>query len=369
MKSVLLRGATSLVTLAAFVSVASAQSYENQSGGSVRFYGQFSPTWLSFDDGGDTTSTLADNANSNTRLGFVLTQPFGDNTLTLTFETALGLVQTSEISTGDIPDWIDWQRTDLRKFEAAYEGSFGTVSFGQGSMASDGTATLDASETGIAGTVAIPDVAGSFAFRADDGTLTNVTISNAFSDFDGSRRFRLRYDTPAFSGVSVAVAYGKNVLSEDDQTDYYDIGLRWSGETGDFALAAAAGYAWAEPEQGDTAEQYAASVSLLHNPTGLNFALAGGADPDGGSYGYVKGGWTGDLWAVGATAFSADYYSGQDFVTDGSASQAVGVTAVQNFDEANLQVYLGWRSYAYDDDTGLSYQDAQSVLAGARVRF
>jgi predicted porin len=153
---------------------ASAQTYENDTGGSVRFYGQFSPTWLSFNDGQETTDTLADNANSNTRLGFALKQPFGDNTLTLTFETSLGLVQTSEISNGDIPKWIDWQRTDLRLFEAAWSANFGTVTFGQGPMVTDKIAELDASGTAIAGYSAVSDVAGGFFFRGDDGILSEV---------------------------------------------------------------------------------------------------------------------------------------------------------------------------------------------------
>lgn len=147
------------------------------------------------------------------------------------------------------------------------------------------------------------------------------------------------------------------------------IGLRWFGEAGDFELAAAAGYAWASPPEGDTMERYSGSATFLHAPTGLNLAVAGGAEPDGGSYGYAKGGWIGKLLDVGATAFSADYYSGQNFVTDGSASQALGLSAVQNFDKANLQIYLGWLRYDYDDDTGLSYETGQSILAGARVRF
>lgn len=191
---------------AAAASAASGQTFENDTDGSVRFCGQFSPTYLGFDDGGETTSTVADNGNSNTGLGFVTTQPFGMDGLTLTFETALGLVQTSEVATGDIPNWIDWQRTDLRKFEVAYSGSFGSLSFGQGSMATDGAATLDASATTLAGTVTFDDSAGRFAFRGDDGLLTGVTIGAAFKDFDGDRRFRLRYDTPDLSGFSVGFA-------------------------------------------------------------------------------------------------------------------------------------------------------------------
>jgi Gram-negative porin len=356
-------GTTLLILLGA--SSAGAQTFENESGGSVRFYGQFSPSFLSFDDGEVSTDNLVDNANSNTRLGFVIEQPAWGGNLVMTFETALGFVQSSEVSQTETPSALEWQRTDLRKFEAAYSGEFGKFTFGQGSMATDGVATLDVSGTSLVGSVTVSDVAGAFAFREDSGDLSDVTISDAYKDFDGSRRFRVRYDTPEYAGFSVAVAYGRNILSEDDDKDYYDVGLVWSGTAGDFELSAAAGYAW---EEGDTTnERYAGSFSLLHAPTGLNLSLSAGGDPDGGSYGYAKAGWKGDLIAPGPSAFSIDYYDGSDLAEDDSSSSAFGLSAVQTFTDMDLEVYLGYRAYSYDDAT--SYQDADSYLLGARYKF
>lgn len=361
MKEIL--GTTILVLLGA--TCAGAQTFENETGGSVRFYGQFSPTYLSFGDGEATTDNLVDNANSNTRLGFVIDQPAWDGGLTLTFETALGFVQSSEVSQDDTPPALAWERTDLRKFEAAYSAEFGKLSLGQGSMASDGVATLDASGTGIVGSVTVADVAGAFKFREEGGALSSVTVGKAFKDYDGGRRFRIRYDTPKFSGFSVAVAYGQNILAEDDDTDYYDIGLTWSGTQGDMELAAAVGYAWDDGDE--TTERYAGSFSMLHTPTGLNLSLSAGADPDAGSYGYAKAGWKGDLIAQGPTAFSIDYYDGSDIANDDSSSEAVGLSAVQTFTDMDLEVYLGYRAYSYDDTA--AYQDADSFLFGARYKF
>jgi hypothetical protein len=356
-------GATLVVILGATSAVG--QTFENDTGGSVRFYGQFSPTYLSFGDGDETTDNFVDNANSNTRLGFVIEQPAWGGGLTLTFETALGFVQTSEVSQEETPPALAWERTDLRKFEAAYAAEFGKLSLGQGSMASDGVATLDVSGTGIVGSVTVADVAGAFKFREEGGALSSVTVSKAFKDYDGGRRFRIRYDTPKFSGFSVAVAYGQNILAEDDDTDYYDIGLTWSGTQGDMELAAAVGYAW---DAGETdSERYAGSFSMLHTPTGLNLSLSAGADPDGGSYGYAKAGWKGDLIAPGPTAFSIDYYDGNDIANDDSSSEAFGLSAVQAFTEIDLELYMGYQAYSYDDTA--AYQDADSFLFGARYKF
>ena len=46
--------------------------YENSTGGSATFYGQLSPSYLSFDDGEKTTDKIVDNGNSNSRVGFWL---------------------------------------------------------------------------------------------------------------------------------------------------------------------------------------------------------------------------------------------------------------------------------------------------------
>jgi hypothetical protein len=180
-------GTTFLVILGA--TSTGAQTFENESGGTVRFYGQFSPTYLSFGDGDVTTDNIVDNENSNTRLGFVIEQPAWGGGLTLTFETALGFVKTNEVSQDDTPPALAWERTDLRKFEAAYAADFGKLSLGQGSMASDGVATLDVSGTGIVGSVTVADVAGAFKFREDGGALSSVTVGKAFKDYDGGRRW------------------------------------------------------------------------------------------------------------------------------------------------------------------------------------
>jgi hypothetical protein len=226
-------------------------------------------------------------------------------------------------------------------------------------------ATLDVSGTGLVGSVTVADVAGAFKFREEGGALSSVTVGKAFKDYDGGRRFRIRYDTPKFSGFSFAMAYGQNILAEDDDTDYCDVGLTWSGTQGDMELAAAVGYAW---DDGETdSERYAGTFSMLHTPTGLNLSLSAGADPDGGSYAYAKAGWKGDLIAQGPTAFSIDYYDGSDIANDDSSSEAFGLSAVQTFTGIDLEVYLGYRAYSYDNT--LAYQDADSFLFGARYKF
>lgn len=370
-----LREGAGLIVVALLGSTAAgAQTFENDSGGSARFYGQFSPSYLSFDDGEKTTGNLVDNSNSNTRLGVVISQPMPDGDLVFTFETGLGLRQSALVSQTTTPPALDWRRTALRRLEVAYTAGFGTLAIGQGFMATDNVATLDPTGTALVVSVGVSDAA--FAFREESGALSDVRVIDAFKDFDGGRLFRIRYDTPTFSGFSAAASYGRNVLAEDDETDYYDFALRWSGTQGDFALAAAAGYAresegesrapGLRPGDVTTNERFSGSFSVLHTPTGLNLSGSAGGDPDGGSYGFVRAGWVDDLIAQGPTAFAVSYYGGRDLAAETSSSEGVAIAAMQTF--ADLDVYLGYREYYYDDDAA-SYQDASKVFLGARYRF
>ena len=215
----------------------------------------------------------------------------------------------------------------------------------------------------------LPDTAGGFFFR--DGTvLSGIAIGDVFKNFDGSRRFRLRYDTPGFSGVVVSAAAGNDVLSETDEADYYDTALRYGYHDASFVLDAAIGYSWTD-DQGDMTEQAMASTSATHLPTGLNLTVATGEQMSAeGQYIYAKVGWSGDVVQFGKTAVSADYYGGSDFRVSGSESRSWGVQAVQQFAEQGLEAYLGYREYAYDDVAGADYQyNIGTVLFGARWTF
>ncbi|NHQ76064.1 hypothetical protein HAT86_16590, partial [Roseovarius gahaiensis] len=105
-----------------------------------------------------------------------------------------------------------------------------------------------------------------------------------------------------------------------------------------------------------------------HNSTGLNLSGSAGGDPDGGSYGFVRAGWTYDLTSHGPTAFAISYYEGSDLSEENSSSESIGFAAMQTFTDLDLDVYLGYREYYYNADAA-SYQDASSVFLGARYKF
>ncbi|WP_374332545.1 hypothetical protein [Aestuariivirga sp.] len=344
-------------------------TFDMYSGGVINFYGQLNPAYQGFNDGEETTSNLVDNGNWNSRVGFTIVEPADGITLRARFETGLGLRSSALVSQDYTPDAIDWQPRSLRWFEVAGEGSLGTVSLGQGSMASDGTAGLDDSATFVAGATDSSDGFGSFRFRDSDGKLTNVTVGQVNSNFNGARRFRARYDTPVVEGVMLSTSLGKNVLVEEDNTTYYDAAIRWTGTVGDFAIRAAAGYQWLDnPDTPDT-RRLAGSMTVVHEPTGLNLAVSAGEQVGGASYVWGRLGWRNQVFDLGPTALSVDYYYGQDFLSEGARTENYGIYAVQTFDALSVDLYGGVRKFTYSAKLGTDYQDAYGILTGMRFFF
>ncbi|CAM3910520.1 porin [Phaeobacter inhibens] len=346
-------------------------TYENNLGGTFRYYGQFNPSFQSFDDGGDDFSTLVDNANSNSRIGFWLEQPFGENTLRFNFETALGLRSSDGVDQNGRPQNISWDRTRIRKVDLQYATArYGTFSFGQGSMASDGLAESDLSGTGVIQTSSIADSAGGFLFRTSTGTLSGVSIGSAFRSLDGGRLGRVRYDTPEFSGFTVSASYGEEILRSNSDREAYDVAVRYTNDDlGDFTINGALGAVWNENGPGTKTRDIVASFAALHEPSGVSFAVAGGDRDTGGDYAFAKLGYTANFLSVGATSFAIDYYDGSDMVTSGDSAESWGIAAVQNFDNLNLETYVAYRDYSYSDTSATSYQDSSSIMAGARWKF
>ncbi|MFD3191026.1 porin [Sedimentitalea sp. HM32M-2] len=343
--------------------------YENATGGSALAYGQLDPAYLSFDDGVSTTSDIVDNTNSNSRVGLWLRQDYGANKFSFNFETALGLRPSAGLSQATTPKGVDWDRTDIRKVDFSLQtASAGTFFAGQGSMSTDGVAESDLSGTSLITYSSVPDTAGSFVFRTAAGALSTRSIGGSFGNFDGARLGRVRYDTPTFSGFTLSASWGTNILSSQNDSETAAIALRYAGDFGDYKMRGAIGYSSTKPGGGASDfDDTIGSFSVLHS-SGINFTLAGGDRSTAGNYGYGKLGYLASWFSVGSTALSVDYYRGSDQSGAGSKSKSIGFGAVQKFDNANIEAYLGYRTYELTE-TAASYQDASSIMFGARWKF
>lgn len=335
----------------------------------ITLYGQINEGVLVFDDGGESTNYgLVNNMNSSNRLGVKSTtgysngwELFSNIEIQYVPHPSDGLNQLDKNAAN-----YGFYKTNVRKAEIALSSdTIGKFWLGQGSMATDNITEIDLSGTTVISYSNVRDIGGGL-FRFDDGTLSGISTTDAYNNYDGRREMRVRYDTPTFSGFSLRAAYGQDVLN-DESDSIYDVGVYYDGVFSSVELSAGAGYARYD---GTDANVYSGSASALHTPTGLSFTVAAGqqdADDDA-SYGYAKLGWQHDFFSVGTTAFSVDYYDGDGVVDDGSDSQTYAFAMVQDVDYWNTQWYVGVRKYDYDDDTD-SYQDGLSTMAGLRVKF
>jgi predicted porin len=336
----------------------------------VRLYGQINQGVLWHDDGGETNAYAPlDNSNSSSRAGLRTETPLADGwSLQTNVEGQYAPNPSSKVSQTDsfVGDWdLEW--TNLRKAEVVIRNdAYGALWLGQGSMATDAVAEIDYSGTSVIAYSLISDLAGGQFFRLENGALSDVTIGDVVANFDGSRRLRARYDTPAFAGFTLSGAYGQEVLTSGDDKDYVDAALRWSKELQDVKVGAGVGYSW----KGSDSETVAASASAIHTPTGLNFTLAGGAETDGGdgTFLYGKLGLMRDLVSVGATALSVDGYFGGDIGGEDGESASYAFAVAQKIDDWNTDLYGIVRTHAFDQDAA-SLDDGLSFMTGVRLSF
>ncbi|GFE65848.1 porin [Litoreibacter roseus] len=339
----------------------------NDRGTTVRLYGQVNRGALLGDNGTDSEVFFVDNDNSSTRFGIIAEYEGPE----LTFGAQIELEaesNTSSASNGaDFNEGSGDFRFNERILDLYVESArYGKLSLGQGNTASNGSAEVDLSGTSIVGYSSVADLAGSLSLN--EGSRR---VGDAFSNLDGlSREDRIRYDTPNFGGFQLGVSAGSN--------DEWDVALRYAAEFGATEFQSAIAYA--QPMEEDIDSRISASASVLLG-SGFNFTVATGRDdrtderePE---FYYVKAGYRTSIFAVGETAFSIDYYDGDDIAqqefgtpSDETSSESYGLFAVQNFEDVGLEVYGGIRNYEFDDPSlGTQPDDLTALILGARLRF
>ena len=343
--------------------------YTLSDGTVIRFSGQLNMGVLHYDDGQDDFTNFVDNDNSSSRARVQILSTSGDWKFKSTLEAEYQPLASNVVSQlDDEPDW-DFPATNVRKAEVAFANEhFGKLWLGQGSMASDGTAEVDNSGTSVIAYSSLSDTAGGYFFRFAGDDLSDITVGSSFSNFDGlGRKLRVRYDTPTFHGFGLRTSYGEDALAGLNNP-LYDVAAVYGGEFEQLDLDAAIGFS---RNEGSDTDILSGSISGLHKPSGLSLTLAGGReynDSVEGRYGYVKLGYQHEFFDIGSTAFSVDYYFGNDIAAAGSDSTSVGLAAVQNIDQYNLQLWALWRGYDYDDNNA-DYDEGQAVFGGAIVKF
>lgn len=345
--------------------------------------GQLNRAVLFSDDGESTETYFVDNDASSSRIRFI-----GEGQITENFR--VGGIMEYAIKANSSSSVNQKNKNESsgtfqgRQLSAWLSGdSWGTVTLGQGSTASDGTAEVDLSGTTVIGYSSTGDMAGGLLFRTKDGgDFSDIKVGNAFKNLDGlGRQNRLRYDTPMFSGFTAAVSVSQPNGDREDENaakgkttdNRWDVAGRYARQFGSVKMGAA--LAFAQKETTTVKNTVDGSISLLHD-SGFNATFAAaregarGDRDDNAKYWYGKLGYVGKWFAIGNTSIALDYYDGKDIFGDGYDSKSYALLFVQTVKDYGTEFYGGIRNYDLDVPGGEEdVHDITAVMVGARVKF
>ncbi len=318
-----------------------------------KFSGQISRAITFADNGTDTDTIFVDNNNSGTRLRL-------KGKVDLTPSLTAGVyweTQYQDNSSGaiDIGDADNASTFTSRHRDLWFKGNFGKVSLGQGNGAANGTSEVD-----FSGTSYIADYSGN---NLDDGisfadSAGNKIIKNGkvFSNFDGlSRNDRVRYDSPSFGPLGIAVSAGQ---------DKSELGVRYSLKMGGGSkLGAAVGYV---RDDAKNFNQVGLSASYLtaggFNVTGHygEQARDGAVDPSGT---YIKVG-----QKMGRHKLSLSHHRVEDLAATGDEAKRTNLAWVYDL-RKGVEIFAAYQNASLDRAGGVSLEDQDIFSVGSRIKF
>lgn len=342
---------------------------------------------------------VVDNDAAESRFEFMGEKDFGDWTAGTKIFAGAELNSTDDITFGGSQSAPGQASVDFRNVSWYVEHPrFGELSVGKGDTSAEDSAHVDLSGTSFAGAGSdVDDIAGGLQFVDDQGrglaeldagnpnAAVNSNDDDELDDFfdmnDGERRVRVFYATPSLAGFSLNASMAN---SSNGSTVQPSVGFTYAASFNDFDVEAAG--SWRRQEEGGGADDdfYVGSASVM-TPFGINLTLAGSTSDlessnaeDKNSL-FAKLGYATDTFDIGTTAVSFDYFRGHSndvfAAPDGDLPEATsfGLSAVQNIDALETELYVTGRMYDLDDvyvgATEQDVDDLYAVLTGARVRF
>lgn len=333
----------------------------------VSLYGHVNKAVLYSNDGNRGDFYLVDNDNSSTRLGVLAAiEPNDKYKIGSRIEVEYQTNPSNLVSQND--KRLSGSGFEKRHLDLWVEtNSFGKLSLGWGSTASDGTSELDLSGTGVIGYSDIASMAGGQLFYDKNaGQLSDTPIRAVFSNMDGlGRDERIRYDTPTFGGFIGSASY----ITDGGG----DFAIRYLAKMDAFKLAAGAAYANPGSTSTIIDDQLNGSVSVLHD-SGFNGTFSLGtrnhkeAGRSDGGFFYTKFGYKANWCPLGVTSLSLDYGRASDISVNGDDADTFGFQMVQDIQEWGSEVYLGYRFHTLDRN-GADFDNINAIMSGMRVKF
>ncbi len=326
------------------------------------------------DDGTDSDIQHVDGDASSTRFRFKGTEDIGNGlTAGLNFEMQVESNSSNATTMKQTSDSNDGLST--RFAEVFFSGDFGKVSMGQGSDGTDGAAFADLNNAWIAVENAT-DFAGNIEFVGTGGTPLGVTAGDVTPSYDGGRRDRIRYDTPAIGPLSLAVSHATS-----DRIDVMGKLAGAAGGAGQYDVRV--GYS-KRGESTSTDDVIVLSGAFKFSQ-GTSIAGAWGqasreaAGAEDGEYYYIK---LGHDW--GNNSVAIDYKDAEKQVgrtvgctdsvdTSGAGycgGTSFGIGAVHTMPKPGIDLYAGYRLFTLEDTAaGVGEDDIYTFFVGSRIKF
>lgn len=242
-----------------------------------------------------------------------------------------------------------------------FTGNFGYVSFGQGDGAANGGTEVDLSGTTVAQWAGVADIGGAMRFRNSTTIGPSIGQTTSQQDFE-SRYDRLRYDTPTFGPVKLALSTGIK-----DGFDTREAALWYSSKFSDGSrLAGALGMSKQETAtSGFYDKTRGGSISWLSS-FGLSVSLSTSKreinTTRDGKFRYVKVG-----YKSGQHAFSVDHAKADDQNATGDTAKVAGLGYVYK-PVKWAEIYAAYKLHSLDRP-GSSYDDIKILMVGSRLKF
>jgi len=271
-------------------------------------------------------------------------------------------VQGSVTSGGD-QNAFGFRKSDI-KFTHA---TMGSLSLGQGTVASNNKPSLDSTVNNNAG---MSHAAGMFIFDKTSLTQTATTAGGQFTSYFGVRADRIRYDAPSIAGFSASVSLADGGA--------YDAGLKYGATYGDITVAAAiqgqhlAGNNPSENAGAGVAVKHTSGLSAGYH-MGQEYGTGGNAGTantiEGESWGMEVGFTTKEMSSLGATSFTVIYTEADETAADLFEAESTQFHVRQSL-PAGVDVYASYEVASFDDGAaGTDFDDVSVFLIGTRLNF
>ncbi len=313
------------------------------------------------DDGNDTELFFVDNINSDTRFNLKAETQLDDGT------KVGGQFEAEYPSNSSYSVSFDSKSTtpvlSERLMEVWFAGdTWGKLTIGQGDGAANGMMEMDLSGTGIINWADPSLLGGGIQFNRTGPTI-GATMNNL--DFE-SRYDRLRYDTPKFGGIGLAISEG---VKGDSDISELALTFSHSLESG-LSIKGGLGYSVENTEDGNiTGDEKTVGGSLaVLLPNGINAALAIGqssddnqANPDS-KFKSAKVG-----YKAGAHAVSLLYAITDDRAQLNDEASAISLGYVFAA-RKGVDIYASYKVHSLDRE-GENFEDISIITTGVRLKI